>query len=427
MGWNSFDCYGCAANERVLKANLEAFAERLKPYGYEYFVLDNGWFADYAIKPGKEFTEERHAQSLSLDEYGRLVPSPVLFPNGLRPIIDRAHELGVKFGIHIMRGISRQAVEQNTPIKGTHLHARDIADVNSTCVWCHYNYGVDMNKPGAQEFYNSWIESLAEMGIDFIKADDIIPFPREIIAVADAIEQQDRPMVLSLSPGRTSNLGDLAAYQRANMVRITHDIWDRRSDFDKCFERWNEFAGTERPGFWPDLDMLSIGRLQVWRPKPEGVDEEKEADLVGAGFERDDRLTSDQKLTFLTMRALAATPLFMGGELLLSEQCVFDLITNREMIACNQNGVMGRRVYAADGVEVWRSPEKGKEHCGWLGIFNRNQVGKDVALRAADLQLPQMDALRLRDIWNGKAINVSAGQIRETIPADGVLFLRYEI
>ena len=120
------------------------------------FVLDNGWFGDYVIEPGKEFTEEKHASTVSIDEYGRLIPSKAAFTNGLRPIIDRAHELGVKFGIHIMRGISRKAVEMNTPVKGTKYHARDIADEDSTCVWCHYNYGVDMDKPGAQEFYNRW-------------------------------------------------------------------------------------------------------------------------------------------------------------------------------------------------------------------------------------------------------------------------------
>lgn len=425
MGWNSFDCYGCAANERVLLENLEVFAERLKPAGYEYFVIDNGWFGEYAIEPGCEFTKEKHAQHVRLDGFGRYLPSKVNFPRGFAPIMKRAEELGVKMGIHLMRGISRQAVELDTPIKGTRYTARDVADLSSTCVWCHYNYGVDMDKPGAQAFYNSVVDHLADMGFVFIKADDIVPFPQEIVALADAIEQNPREIVFSLSPGGKIRMEDLEFYRRGNMLRITHDIWDRTSDLDKCFEAWEKFAGTERPGFWPDLDMICLGRLQVWRPRSEETGASEEDALVGAGHDRMDRLTRGEKQTFITMRALAASPLFMGGDLPSTDEEVYSLITNNEMIACDQNGVMGKKVYSADGLEAWRVEEIGKTHSGWIGLFNRTGKSKTARIRIGELGIPESERIALRDIWNGKMIRPSAGELESTIGANGVLFLRY--
>src|SRR5210317_455629 len=150
LGWNSYDCYGCSANQRVVRANLDAFAKRLKPFRYEYFVIDNGWFAEYAIAPGEEFTRENEASDVRLDNYGRQLPSKVSFPDGLKPLIDYAHSLGIKFGVHLMRGIPRKAVQLNLPILNTDVTAADIANVNETCKWCNYMYGVDMDRTGAQ-------------------------------------------------------------------------------------------------------------------------------------------------------------------------------------------------------------------------------------------------------------------------------------
>ena len=147
MGWNSFDSYGVYLYEEAAFANLEAFANKLKPHGYEYFVIDAGWFGEFKLQEGTLYPAEKHASELNIDEYGLLQPSKTYFPNGLRPIIDRCHELGIKFGIHLMRGIPRVAVEKNTKVKGTEYFARDIADTTSICEWNHQNYGVDMSKP----------------------------------------------------------------------------------------------------------------------------------------------------------------------------------------------------------------------------------------------------------------------------------------
>jgi hypothetical protein len=42
---------------------------------------------------------------------------------------------------------------------------------------------------------------MADWGVDYLKYDDMVPYPREIEGIANAIDQCGRPIVLSLSPG----------------------------------------------------------------------------------------------------------------------------------------------------------------------------------------------------------------------------------
>lgn len=220
LGWNSYNCYGTHINEKLTWENLEAFIQKLKPYGYEYFILDAGWYRHYELKPGEIWPTDGDKAILSIDEFGRFVPSPVFFPNGFKAIIDYAHKNGVKFGLHLMRGIPREVVEKNLPIKGTKYVARDIANVKDTCSWSVLNYGIDMDKPGAKEYYNSVLELLAGWGVDFIKYDDIVHKPREINAVADAIAKAGRKIVLSISPGDDINPEYFETYKRADRKSV---------------------------------------------------------------------------------------------------------------------------------------------------------------------------------------------------------------
>ncbi len=215
MGWNSFDSYGVYLHEDAAYANLEAMAKKLKPFGYEYFVVDNGWFGEYKLQGGTIYPAEKHASDVNINEFGLLQPSKTYFPNGIKPITDKAHQLGLKFGVHLMRGIPRKAYRLNTPIKGSKFFAQQIADTTSICTWCDYNYGLDMDNPGAQEFYNSLVNQLADWGVDFIKVDDIVPFPKEVEALVKEIAQCGRPMVLSLSPGNKVDPDALSSFKKA--------------------------------------------------------------------------------------------------------------------------------------------------------------------------------------------------------------------
>ena len=438
MGWNSFDSYGVYLHEEAAMANLEAFAEKLKPHGYDYFVIDAGWFGEFKLKEGTMYPAEKHAEKLNFNDFGLLQPSETYFPNGLQPIIDRCHELGLKFGIHLMRGIPRAAVEANTRIKGTKYFARDIVDTTSICEWNHQNYGVDMSKPGAQEFYNSLINQMADWGVDFLKYDDLVPYPEEITGIANAIEQCGRPIVLSLSPGGDVNPEHLDAFKRAHMLRVTHDIWDEQVGIDQCFAAWRKWQGKEEPGFWIDMDMIPFGRLQLMSPKPEGVNgDETKAEIVkkiesgelrnvellsGKGWTRQSNFTKDQMYTFITLRALSASPLMMGGDLPTLDDFSLALITNGEMIKCNQNGVMGTLVYENDSVEIWNTPRK-ESNGGWIGIFNRSESSKSLSFSKADLQLDDSVDYIIHDIWEDKDIDAFDFDIN----SNGVVFLKYEV
>lgn len=436
MGWNSFDSYGVYLHEKAAMENLEAFAEKLKPHGYEYYVIDAGWFGEFELQPGTIYPAEKHAKKMNFNEYGLLQPSKTYFPNGLQPIIDRCHELGLKFGLHLMRGIPREVVRLDLPIKGTNYTAADIADTTSICVWNDQNYGVDMSKPGAQEFYNSLINQMAEWGVDFIKYDDLVPFPEEIKGIAKAIAQCGRPIVYSLSPGNGADPNHLEAFKTAHMLRVTPDIWDEQKGIDQCFDAWRKWQGKEEPGFWIDMDMIPFGQLQLMNPKPEGISgHESKAELMqmmdngelermellsGKGFIRWSEFSKDQMYTFISLRALSASPLMMGGDLPTLDDFSLKLITDKNVLECNQNGVMGHLVYEKDGVEIWNTPKKNSED-GWIGIFNRTPALNEVSLKMEDLGLAASKTFELEDIW--KESKVSG--LDFSIQPNGVVFIKY--
>ena len=434
MGWNSFDSYGVYLHEAAAMANLEAFDEKLKPLGYKYFVIDAGWFGEFKLREGTRYPREKHAEKLNFNEYGLLQPSKTYWPNGLQPLIDRCHQLGLKFGLHLMRGIPREVVRLNLPIKGTNYRAADIADTTSICTWNDQNYGVDMRKPGAQEFYNSLVNQMAEWGVDFIKYDDIVPYPEEVEAVAKAIVQCGRPMVLSLSPGDDVDENAIEFFRKANMLRVTHDIWDDKEGINNCFTAWRKWQGKEAPGFWIDMDMIPFGQLQVMSPKPaELTGDESKAELIarkkagelsnvellaGKGWKRESQFTRPQKYTFITLRALSASPLMMGGDLPTLDDFSLKLLGNEEMIACNQNGVMGKLITEQDSLEVWSTPERDTDN-QWIGVFNRNSRARKVSITPGFLELP--GSYSLKDIWNEQPLETVQAC---TIPGGGVLFIK---
>lgn len=410
MGWNSFDSYGVYLHEKAAYENLEVFAGKLKPFGYEYFVIDAGWYGEFKLIQGTMYPAEKHAENVALDEFGRLEPSKTYFPHGIKAIADRAHELGVKFGIHLMRGIPRKAWEMNLPVLGTNYHARDIADTTSICVWNNQNYGVDMNRPGAQEYYNSVYKKMAEWGVDFVKVDDLLPYPKELIAVSKAVEHSGRPMVFSLSPGSSCNLKDSPYYKVCNMVRITADIWDEQKAIENSFNAWRIWQGMGHPGFWPDLDMIPFGMLQMMKPK-EYISEDANALLAGLGYKRKSNLSEAQMRTFITQRSLAASPLIMGGDLPTLDDYSLSLITNREMIECNQNGHTGTLISEENGLEIWGTCVPEIRLKGWIGVFNRSAETRSFEVSKASLRLVSYygkkkmekivsSAFRIRNIWN---------------------------
>ena len=266
MGWNSWDCYGASVDEETVRRNAEYMAKHLKQYGWEYVVVDIQWY-----EPKAKSHEYNHFTELCMDEYSRLIPDEGRFPSsaggkGFAPLADYVHSLGLKFGIHIMRGIPRQAVHRNTAILGTERTAREVAKMNSICAWNTDMYGVDPDKEGAEEYYKSIFALYAEWGVDFIKCDDIcreLPHEEsELVLLSKCLHNCGRDMVLSLSPGPALLEKSELYKQTADMWRITDDFWDNWQSLYNMFERCEKWSIHSGSGHYPDADMLPVGAIR---------------------------------------------------------------------------------------------------------------------------------------------------------------------
>ena len=277
MGWNSYDYYDTTVTEADVRANAEVLARELKPYGWEYVVVDIQWYAKDAGARRAEFQYIPFGDH-AMDEYGRFQPDPARFPSaaggrGFGPLADYVHSLGLKFGIHIMRGIPRAAAHRRLPVHGTPYTAADLADPSSICRWNPDMYGVRAGHPGAQAYYDDLIAMYAAWGVDFIKCDDIANtnmYPHapysgraEIEYLHNAILHSGRDIVLSLSPGPALIEQAWHYAQNANMWRITDDLWINGRMCARCSTAASSGRTMSRPG----LSRLRHAAAGAHRPR----------------------------------------------------------------------------------------------------------------------------------------------------------------
>src|SRR4051812_42645063 len=423
MGWNSWDAYGFTIDEAHFRANAEILAG-LRSFGWTYAVVDEGW---YMANP---LGDKLATRAYLYDGYGRLMPVESRFPSaaggvGLKGLADWTHAQGLKFGIHIVRGIPKAAVEANLPIAGSSFHAADAADRASICPWDDANYGIADNQAG-QAWYDSLLKQYAAWGVDFLKVDCIAdhPYrPSEISQIARAIAKSGRRIVLSLSPGPAplAHAEDFA--REAQMWRIADDLWDSwtfphpdpsttfpngiLSTFDNL-AKWNPWV---RPGRWPDADMLPFGSL---KPHP------------GWGEPRQSRLTENEMRTAFTLFAIARSPLILGGDLTALEAAERTLLVNRDIIALNQRGGTSRPVTglptALAAARVWISTTTGAARPDTIAVFNTGDTPLDVQAAWSELGLPAR-SWAVRDLWTGE--NIAASEhARFAVPAHGVTVYR---
>lgn len=363
MGWNSWDCYGASVTEAEVLGNAEYMARHLKPFGWEYVVVDIQWY-----EPEAEGSRYRPFAELAMDAYGRLMPAANRFPSaahgaGFRSLADRVHALGLKFGIHILRGVPRQAVHQGTPVLGAEgVSARDIAHVNSICPWNTDMYGVDARRPGAQAYYDSLFQLYADWGVDLVKVDDIAAsrlygYHRAEVELIDrAIRRSGRDMVLSLSPGPSRLEDALHLGRHATMWRITDDFWDEWDLLREMFDRLAAWAGAQKAGVYPDADMLPVGHIAL-RSSEHGVGE------------RWTRFTRPEQVTLMSLWCMARSPLMVGAELRGNDEWTLGLLTNRDLLDIGRFSYGNHEIARdPDGVAwIARHPDG---RTVYLGLFN---------------------------------------------------------
>lgn len=380
MGWNSWNSFAGTITEAQALETAAIMRDKLLPSGYDVFTVDIQWYEPEA----SSYTYNANPVP-ALDAHGRLVPAPNRFPSaakgrGFAPLAAKVHAMGLKFGIHVMRGIARHAVKQNLPVLGTPYRAQDIADTSSICSWNPDMYGVDMTKPGAQEYYDGLFRLYASWGVDFVKMDDMSrPYDAhapEIEAAAKAIARCGRPMMLSLSPGETPVLRGEHVRRHAQMWRISDDFWDEWAQLEAQFTRLENWTPYRGPGSWPDADMLPLGRLALG--------------------ERDTRFTPDEQRTLMTLWSIARSPLIMGGDLRHLDDATLALLTNPEVLAVNQRSTGNTPYFLEDGIRAWSAwSEDGKAR--YLALFNTGDKPRDVTvpLRTVGMAGPA----KVRDVW----------------------------
>lgn len=413
MGWNSWDAYGTTVNESQVKANATWLADHLKSSGWKYVVVDMEWFVTNPLPQGNSTKSQ-----FSLDGQGRYTPAPNRFSSaadgaGFKPLADFVHGLGLKFGIHILRGIPKKAVEKNLPIEGSPYHAAEAADTKDVCPWNPDNFGTDSSKPAAQAYYDSIARLYAGWGVDLIKADCISSHPykgEDIRMLSLAIAKTGRPIVLSLSPGAApiEKVDEMRQY--AQMWRISDDVWDLwhstvayPQGLGDQFPRVAQWAGYSEPGHWPDADMLPLGYLG---PAP------------GWGKPRKTRLTHDEQRTLMTLWCIFRSPLMVGGDLPSNDTWTTSLLTNPEVLSVDQHSTSARSVSTTDKAAAWVSRST-SGNVQYLALFNLSDHTSKLQYSWKDLGVEGV-SFKLRDLWERQDLGI-ADAVAVTVPAHGVV------
>jgi len=409
MGWNSWDCYGAAVNEEQVRANAEYMAKYLKEYGWEYVVVDIQWYQPTAGSHAYEPFAD-----LCMDEFGRLIPAEQRFPSakngmGFAPLAEYIHSLGLKFGIHIMRGIPRIAAHKDLSIMNSKVTARNVANPNSICSWNPDMYGLKCEEmeADARAYYESIFALYAQWKVDFVKVDDIArEYPhckKEIELISDSLRGCGRDMVLSLSPGPAplDQAEHLKKY--ANMWRITDDFWDDWNMLLAMFERAEKWCTHSAPGHWPDADMLPVGALRQC--------------YLQKGWTN---FTQDEQITMMSLWCMMRAPLIVGGDLPQNDDFTLKLLTNKEVLEIETLTHCGRQLYRTEESIAWIAPRKDGEGV-YIALFNISEKKQKLGmvLEAYDLE----GYTQGKELWSGKKVNLPNGKVACTVPKHGAVIV----
>lgn len=404
MGWNSWDCYGPTVTEAEVKANADYMATHLKSSGWEYIVVDIRWFVENDKAGGYNQTDPRYV----MDEFGRYLPAVNRFPSaangtGFKALADYVHSKGLKFGIHIMRGIPKEAVTKKLLVKGTEISADQIYSTELQCKWLKDNYTIVASKPGAQEYYNSIIEMYASWGVDFIKVDDLSrPYHQgEIELLRKAIDRTGRPMVLSTSPGETPIANARHVSTHANMWRIVDDVWDTWPHITHLMKVATQWYLYIKPGTWPDCDMIPLGRISIRGER---------------GEDRQSRLTKEEQYSLMTFFTIFRSPLMFGGDMPSLDPFTLSLLTNKDVMEMHRNGTDVKQLFLNEGTLAVTS-RNSKTNTRYLALFNisDDEIPRQITVPLATLGKKRN--VKMKEMWTGQLFKTKNNTITASVPA----------
>ena len=408
LGWSSWSFLRKDPTAAKMKAQALALHDSgLQKIGYEYVNLDDFWYQC----PGP--------QGPNVDSYGRWITDSSRFPpqgdtDGIKVVADYLHSLGMKFGIYVTPGISKQAVSRNTPIQGTSYTAAQIAEpsVKENNYNCKGMIRIDYNKPGAQEYTNSWADMLAAWGIDYIKIDGMTDNnAADVKAWSNVIPSSGRPMVLDVTQG------DLTIAIAPTLMRYANQ-WEFAPDVE-CYRC--EKGGSSYPlTSWADV-AKRFDYVAEWQPYA-GPGAFNDYDSLEVGNGSNDGLTPVERQTQISLWALGASPLILGVDLThLEPTDLQKYLENAEVLAVDQDSIAAKRVLKTGNQQVFAKREPNGDAI--VGLFNTGRKAEEVSIPASTVPLPEnKSGYSLHDLWTGETKKTTS--ISAVVPSHGVVLYR---
>ncbi len=409
LGWSSWSFLREHPTADQVKAQALALQNvGLQKIGYQYVNLDDFWYQC----PGP--------QGPNVDPYGRWLTDSSKFPaqgdtDGIKVMADYIHSLGMKFGIYVTPGISRQAVSRNTPIEGTPYTAAQIADpsVKENNYNCKGMVRINYDKPGAQEYTNSWVNMLAAWGVDYIKIDGMTNSnAADVKAWSDAIRKSGRPMILNVTQGNLTTAIAPTLMTYANQWEFAPDV--------ECYRC--EKGGSSYPlTSWADV-AKRFNYVAEWQPYagPGGFND---YDSIEVGNGSNNGLTPVERQTQISLWALAAAPFILGVDLThLDPTDLQKYLENSAVLAVDQDSIAAKRVLNTGNQQVFAKKEPNGDTI--VGLFNTGGKEKEVSVPASTAGLDEnKSGYALHDLWTGETKKTS-GTISVVVPSHGVVLYR---
>lgn len=364
MGWNSWNCWGLeVSQEKVFESAKALITSGLADYGYSYINIDDAWQAPLRSDDGTLLPNERFPDIAALGEW--------------------LHGNGLKMGIYSSPGASTCGGY----LGSLGYEEQDAATWNS--------WGVDYLKYDLCG-YRAILKEMPSVG----KAEHMKPY----LVMKDALRKQPRDICYSICQYGLEEVWTWGQEAGGNLWRTHGDLTDKWERVVRIgFVKQKNLSPFSGPGHWNDPDMLVIGKVG-W----------------GEGL-RDTRLTPDEQYSHVSLWALLAAPLIIGGDLSSIDEFTLNLLCNNEVIAVDQDllGKQAKVLWEKDSLQLWGRPLSDGSYAA--GIFNLGDGSVNVIITETLEAAGYSGLKQIRDLWRQKACPEET-----VIPSHGVVLLKFK-